>query len=103
MQREIEIIQKHAKELKKLEQNEQELFSYLNNKPKSEIEGFIKDYSFVRSDFTATWFQPVNLLRFDLLHLLKEGIQINPETVEDIKNKIIEKDEGYFSKYGTHW
>jgi|BioPla2DNA2_1021312.scaffolds.fasta_scaffold00342_1 5-methylcytosine-specific restriction protein B len=100
MQREIEIIQKHAKELKKLEQNEQELFSYLNNKPKSEIEGFIKDYSFVRSDFTATWFQPVNLLRFDLLHLLKEGIQINPETVEDIKNKIIEKDEGYFSKYG---
>ncbi|MGI6521363.1 MAG: AAA family ATPase [Fermentimonas sp.] len=100
MQKEIETIQKHAKELKKLEQNEQELFSYLNNKSESEIEGFIKDYSFVRSDFTATWFQPVNLLRFDLLHLLKEGIQINPETVENIKNKIIEKDEGYFSKYG---
>ncbi len=100
MQREIEIIQKHAKELKKLEQNEQELFSYLNSKPKSEIERFINDYSFVRSDFTATWFQPVNLLRFDLLHLLKEGLQINPETVENIKNKIIEKDEGYFSKYG---
>ncbi len=31
MQKEIETIQKHAKELKRLEQNEQEFFSYLNN------------------------------------------------------------------------
>jgi len=54
----------------------------------------------VRSDFSATRFQPVNLLRFDILHLLKEGTQISSETVENIKTKIIEKDEEYFSKYG---
>jgi 5-methylcytosine-specific restriction protein B len=100
MQKEIDIIQRHAKELKKLEQSEQYLFDSLNNKPKTEIEGLIKDFSFVRSDFSATRFQPVNLLRFDILHLLKEGTQISSETVENIKTKIIEKDGEYFSKYG---
>ena len=100
MQKEIEIIQRHAKELKKLEQSEQYLFDSLNSKSKAEIDGLINDFSFVRSDFSATRFQPVNLLRFDILHLLKEGTQISSETVENIKTKIIEKDEEYFSKYG---
>lgn len=100
MQKEIDIIQRHAKELKKLEQSEQYLFDSLNAKSKTEIEGLINDFSFVRSDFSATRFQPVNLLRFDILHLLKEGTQISSETVENIKNRIIEKDEEYFSKYG---
>ncbi|MDD4416602.1 MAG: hypothetical protein PHI70_07455, partial [Proteiniphilum sp.] len=63
MQKEIDIIQGHAKELKKLEQSEQYLFDSLNTKSKSEIEGLISDFSFVRSDFSATLFQPVNLLR----------------------------------------
>lgn len=100
MQKEIEIIQRHAKELKKLEQSEQYLFDSLNSKSKAEIDGLINDFSFVRSDFSATRFQPVNLLRFDILHLLKEGTQISSETVENIKTKIIEKNEEYFSKYG---
>jgi len=72
----------------------------LNTKSKSEIEGLISDFSFVRSDFSATLFQPVNLLRFDILHLLREGVQISSETVENIKSRIIEKDKEYFSKYG---
>ena len=100
MQKEIDLIQKHVKELRKLEQSEQYLFDYLNSIPKHEIEKLIDDFSFVRSDFSATRFQPVNLLRFDVLHLLKEGIQISSETVENLKTKIIEKDEEYFSKYG---
>lgn len=100
MQKEIDIIQRHAKELKKLEQSEQYLFDSLNNKSKTEIDGLINEFSFVRSDFSATRFQPVNLLRFDILHLLKEGTQISSETVENIKTKIIEKDGEYFSKYG---
>jgi len=100
MQKAIDIIQRHAKELKKLEQSEQYLFDSLNSKPKPEIDGLINDFSFVRSDFSATRFQPVNLLRFDILHLLKEGTQISSETVENIKTKIIEKDGEYFSKYG---
>lgn len=100
MQQAIEIIQKHAKELKRLEQSEQHLFEALNSKPKDELTGLIKDFNFVRSDFTSNRFQPVNLLRFDILHLIKDGKQISSETVEEIKTKIIEKDEEYFSKYG---
>ena len=61
MQKEIEIIQRHAKELKKLEQSEQYLFDFLNSKSKAEIDGLINDFSFVRSDFSATRFQLVNL------------------------------------------
>ena len=100
MQKEIDIIQRHAKELKKLEQSEQYLFDSLNSKPKAEIKELINDFSFVRSDFSATRFQPVNLLRYDILQLLKEGVLISSEIVENIKTRIIEKDEEYFSKYG---
>jgi 5-methylcytosine-specific restriction protein B len=100
MRKEIEIIQKHAKELKKLEQNEQYLFESLNSKSIEEINEFINDYSFLSSDSSVTQLQPVNLLRFEILQLLKERIQIRSETVEKIKTKIIERDEEYFSKYG---
>ena len=100
MQKEIDVIQRQAKELKKLEESDQYLFDSLNNKPKNEIEDLISDFNFIYSEFSDTRFQPVNLLRFDILHLLKEGIQINSETVENIKTKIIEKDGEYFSKYG---
>jgi len=34
------------------------------------------------------------------LSLRKDGKQINSETVKDIKKRIIDKDEAYFSKYG---
>ena len=97
MQKEIDLIQKHAKELRNLEQNEQHLFDHLNALSKSEIETLINEFSSVRSD---TRLQPVNLLRFDILNLLKEGTQVSSEAVENIKTKIIEKNEGYFSKYG---
>lgn len=100
MQNDIDIIQNHAKELKKLEQSEQYLFNSMNTKSKTEIEGLIKDFDFVRTTFSSTRFQPVNLLRYDILYLLKDGVQISSETVEEIQNKIIEKDEVYFSKYG---
>jgi 5-methylcytosine-specific restriction protein B len=100
MQKALEIIQKHAKELKRLEQSEQYLFETLNSKSKAELDGLISDFSFVRSDYTSTRFQPVNLLRFDILYLLQYGAQVSSETVEDIKTKIIQKDEEYFSKYG---
>lgn len=100
MHKEIELIQRYARELKRLEQNEQYLFDSLNNKSKTEIEGLINDFSFVQSDFSTTRFQPVNLLRFDILNLLKEGTHVSSETVENIKTKIIQKDKGYFSKYG---
>jgi len=50
MQKAIDIIQRNAKELKKLEQSEQYLFDSLNSKPKTEIEELVNDFGFVRSD-----------------------------------------------------
>jgi len=95
MQNEIELIQRYAKELKKLDDNEQELFSYLNNIVKPDIDELIDFYR-----PASTTLQPVNLLRFDILNLLKEGNQVNSEMVAGIKAKIVEKDVMYFEKYG---
>lgn len=100
MEKDIDIIQRHAKEFNKLEQSEQYLFESLNSIPMNEIDQLIDEFGFVRTNYSATHFQPVNLLRFDILNIIKEKIQISPETVEEIKNKIIAKDETYFSKYG---
>jgi len=45
-------------------------------------------------------FKPVNLLRLEILNKIKENITVTPELIEEIKNKIINKDTAYFSKYG---
>ena len=97
MEKALEIIQKHAKELKKLEQSEQHLFEVFNSKTPNEIADLIKEFDFVQSD---SKFQPVNLLRYDILNLRKDGKQINSEIIEEIKNRIVSKDEEYFTKYG---
>jgi 5-methylcytosine-specific restriction protein B len=100
MQKALDIIQKHAKELKKLEQSEQYLFETLNNiSPQLQIV-YITEYDFVKTDFSSTRFQPVNLLRYDVLNRLQDGEKVSPDTIEEIKTKIIEKDESYFLKYG---
>src|SRR5659263_395058 len=93
MKKSIEIIQKHAKELRKLEQSEQYLFEQLNGLDTGIVEQLIKDYS-------SEWFQPVNLLRLEILNIRKENITLTPELINEIKNKIIAKDKTYFLKYG---
>jgi len=102
MQKALEHIQKQAKELRRLEQNEQYLFDHLNNLQSSEVDRLIADLEFVKTDFTSTYFQPVNLLRLDILQKIKEGISMNVEIIEEIKTKILEKDESYFIKYGDN-
>jgi len=92
MKNSIEIIQKQAKELKELEQSEQYLFERLNNLNTEIVEQLIKD-------FTSEQFQPVNLLRLEILNKIKENIILTPKSIEKIKNKIITKDAEYFSKY----
>jgi 5-methylcytosine-specific restriction enzyme B len=100
MQRSLETVQKYAKDLQKLEQSEKQLFEALNTFSREDLDKLIDRFNFVRSDFSLTYFQPVNLLRYDLLNMLKEGKNINSETVEKVKTKIIDRDETYFSKYG---
>jgi len=93
MEKDIEIIQKYAQDLKQLEQSEQYLFDQLNSLNTETIEQLTED-------FTSDEFRPVNLLRLDLLNKIKEKIILTPEIVEEVKSKIIEKDKTYFSKYG---
>ena len=95
MQQALDTIQKHAKELKKLEQSENYLFEQLNNLPPAQVQALIQDY-------TSDNFKPVNLLRLDILTQLKAGVQVTPDTVEEIKQKILSKDEEYFAKYGDN-
>ncbi len=97
MNKYLEIIQNQAKELKKLEQSEQFLFETFNNLQDSEIEKLITQFNSV---VTESKFQPVNLLRYDILNLRKQGTPINSNLLEDIKGKIISKDKAYFSRYG---
>src|SRR5665647_3000743 len=93
MQKSIEIIQKHAAELEKLEQDQHYLLEQLNNLDIDIVEQLI-------TNFTSEQFQPVNLLRLEILNKIKENNTITPELIEEIKNKITAKDEEYFSKYG---
>jgi len=93
MKKALETIQTHAKELKKLEQSEQYLFEQLNTLEPEIVENLI-------NDFTSERFQPVNLLRLDILNKLKQKTSITTELIEEIKNKIITKEKTYFLEYG---
>lgn len=87
------LIQNEAKELKKLEENEVYLFEQLNLISSEIIDKLI-------NDFTSDKFQPVNLLRLDILNNLKNKNNINPSLIEKIKSEIVNKNENYFLKYG---
>ena len=78
------------------EDDESALFTAVNDIPKSDIEGLVKQYSRVLDNF-----RPVNLLRYDLLNQLKEGNKLSSAVYEDIKEKIRGRDSAYFRKYGT--
>jgi len=93
MKQSVEIIQKHAEYFKKLEQSEQYLFEQLNTLNTEIVEQLIES-------FDTGLFKPVNLLRLEILNKIKENITVTPELIEEIKNKIINKDTAYFSKYG---
>lgn len=102
MQKALESIQKIAKEFKKLELSEQYLLEVINNKTPDEIDNLISEFDFIKTEFSATKFQPVNLFRYEALHLLKNGQTLTSTLIEEIKNRIINKDEEYFSKYGKN-
>ena len=93
MQESINLIQEHATKLRKLEENESYLFEQLNTLDADTVSKLI-------DLFEIQYFQPVNLLRFEILQHIKDKKIVTPELVEEIKDKIVTKDEVYFSKYG---
>jgi len=92
MNKSIEIIQKHARVLKKLEENEIYLFEQLTYLNAEIVKQLIKNY-------TSEHFQPVNFLRLEILNNLKKNITLTPELIQELKDKIKNKDRAYFSKY----
>jgi 5-methylcytosine-specific restriction enzyme B len=96
MQKSIEIIQRYAAELEKLENDETYLFEKLNNLDIDIVEQLI-------NNFESEHFQPVNLLRLEILKKMKEKNTITSELIEEIKNKIIVKDKAYFSEYSENF
>lgn len=93
MQESIRIIQQLAAKLEKLKQNDKYLFEQLNNLDIKIVEQLINEYN-------SEYFQPVNLLRFEILNRIKEKKIITPELIEEVKNRINIKDSEYFLKYG---
>ncbi|MDW7731948.1 MAG: AAA family ATPase [Methanolobus sp.] len=93
MQESINLIQAHATKLRKLEENENYLFEQLNNLDAETVRKLI-------DIFEIEYFQPVNLLRFEILQYIKDKKIVTPELVEEIKGRIVAKDDVYFSKYG---
>ncbi|MCD4820932.1 MAG: EVE domain-containing protein [Methanococcoides sp.] len=93
MQESINIIQRHAKRLKKLEESETYLFEQLNDLDSEILDQLI-------GTFKLDKFQPVNLLRLEILYNIKNDNTVTPELIESIKNKIIAKEKDYFLKYG---
>lgn len=93
MQESIGRIQQLAAKLEKLEKDEQYLFEQLNNLDIEIVEQLINEYN-------SEYFQPVNLLRLEILNRIKEKDTITPELIEEIKSRINTKDREYFLKYG---
>jgi len=93
MEKEIAIIQHYAKEFEKLEQNERYLFEQINTLSNDTVEQLLKE-------FAPVDFQPVNLLRLEILDNLKEGKSASPSLISEIQQRIINKDLQYFKKYG---
>ena len=96
MQKAQNTIKEYYPKFEEIKQIDPKLFEYLNSISEPEIDRLMTDYEF---EIPGIEIQPDNLLRFDVLNLLKAGNKISIETIESIKTKIIEKDEKYFSKY----
>ncbi|HET7118600.1 MAG TPA: AAA family ATPase [Hanamia sp.] len=70
------------------------LYDAINNLPKPAIEDIFKEYGDPERKF-----QPVNLLRAEIARRLLQGDTVNEKLVNEIKDKIREKDLNYFNHY----
>ncbi len=75
-------------------ENKLGLFSAINLLPKNGVEDIFKEYGDPDRDF-----KPVNLLRAEIARQLLQGVTIDENLVNEVKDKIREKDVKYFSYY----
>ncbi|MFT4032909.1 MAG: AAA family ATPase [Siphonobacter sp.] len=93
----IKRIQEIARYLQMLESNQKALFAELNAFPNDLVTELIEEYRNVEEQF-----QPINLLRYEVLNQLQE--ERPPLTATDVdwyRECIKRKDTEYFQKYGT--
>jgi 5-methylcytosine-specific restriction protein B len=91
----IEKVQNLSTKFELFERDNESLFNEINSLVPEELEAIYNEYRPVLDDF-----KPVNLLRFEVINLLKSGEKINLEKINFLKDKIRERDIEYFNKYG---
>ncbi|PKK34750.1 hypothetical protein BWI96_20795 [Siphonobacter sp. SORGH_AS_0500] len=94
----IKRIQQIAQYLQTLEADDAALFSRLNEIPKATVEELLEDYKQVTQNF-----QPINLLRYEVLNQLQEERPpLSAQDVDFYRERIERKDTDYFLKYGVN-
>ncbi|MES2765555.1 MAG: AAA family ATPase [Bacteroidota bacterium] len=93
MQTQFQYLTNQAKEFRQFYEKPPMLFKAVNELPRHEIEVVFKEFANPEIPF-----QPVSLLRAEIARQLLEGTVITPQIVEEIKEKIRQKDKIYFSR-----
>lgn len=81
-----------AKQYNRFNENPTELYNAINALSKETVQEILDEYG-----DTDTRFQPLNVLRSEIARKLLNGSQVNEQLVEDVKNKIRDKDLTYFN------
>jgi 5-methylcytosine-specific restriction protein B len=92
MQAEFEYVQQVTQHYHQLAENPAQLLAYLNQWEKSAIQNLLVKYDLPRQPFT-----PIHLLRMECLRQLLEGKQIDTNKIEEIKQRIRQKNRTYFA------
>jgi 5-methylcytosine-specific restriction protein B len=91
MQTQFQYITEQAKKYRQVADQPATLFKAINEIPQTIVEDIHKEYGDPESNF-----QPVNLLRAEIARQLMDGVTINENLVEEIKEKIRNKELTYF-------
>lgn len=94
MQIQFQYINELAKQYQRYSEQTTVLFSAINNFPQNVVGEIYKEYGDPDHDF-----KPVNLLRAEVARRLLQGETISETLVNEIKEKIRNKDSTYFSHY----
>jgi 5-methylcytosine-specific restriction protein B len=96
MEAQIDYIRNLAKQYKKYFEQPETLYEDLNNLPREVLEDTFREYGDPDRKF-----QPVALLRAEVVRQILNGQKATRELTELIKEKIRTKDKTYFSSYNT--
>lgn len=96
MQTQFQYITDLAKKYKQYSEQPEILYKAVNNLPQNIIEDIFEEYGDPENKF-----QPVNLLRAEIARQLLKGVTITEVIVDEIKERIRQKDKDYFSSLST--